>query len=121
MIHHYACFFVSATHGKSGPGQLSSTGPCHRLIYNVGKTSIFAIAPLRLRLTKRQWRVVDANFTNTGELEDIKLIRTGMLATVAKHRIKLERDVKKGFATIMSQCSEGVRSKLEVSDGWNEV
>ena len=61
-------------------------------------------------------RVIEANFINTGELEDTKLIRTGMVGTMVKRRIKLERDVKKGFATITSQCSEGVRSKLEVSD-----
>ena len=29
--------------------------------------------------------------------------------------------MKKGFPTVMSQCSKGVRSKLEGSDGWNEI
>ena len=66
-------------------------------------------------------RVVEVNFTDAGELESLKLIQTSMMGTVVKRRTKLERDVKKGFGTIMSQCSEGVRSKLEVSDGWDEV
>ena len=43
----------------------------------------------------------------------------GTVADVTKHRT--ERDVKKGFATVMPQCNEGVRSKLEVPGGWDEI
>ena len=40
---------------------------------------------------------------------------------MAKRRITLNQDLKKGFATVYDQCSQEVRDKLESSDGWETV
>ena len=40
---------------------------------------------------------------------------------MAKRRITLNQDLKKGFATVYDQCSQEVRDKLESSDGWDTV
>jgi len=55
------------------------------------------------------------------EAEDARVLRMSELGLVAKQRLKLSRDVKKGFTTVTSQCSEGVRSKLEVIEGWDRM
>ena len=40
---------------------------------------------------------------------------------MAKRRITLNQDLKKGFATVYDQCYQEVRDKLESSDGWKTV
>ena len=40
---------------------------------------------------------------------------------MAKRRIALNQDLKKGFATVYDQCSQEVRDKLESSDGLETV
>ena len=40
---------------------------------------------------------------------------------MAKRRITLNQDLKKGFVTVYDQCSQEVRDKLESSDGWDTV
>ena len=40
---------------------------------------------------------------------------------MAKRRITLNQDLKKGFATVYKQCSQEVRENLESSDIWETV
>ena len=40
---------------------------------------------------------------------------------MAKRRITLNQDLKKGFATVYDQCYQEVRDKLELSYGWETV
>ena len=40
---------------------------------------------------------------------------------MAKRRITLNQDLKKGFATVYDQCSQEVKDKLESLDGWETV
>ena len=40
---------------------------------------------------------------------------------MAKRRITLNQDLKKEFAAVYDQCSQEVRDKLELSDGWETV
>ena len=44
-----------------------------------------------------------------------------VVRAVAKRRIALNQDLKKGLATVYDQCSQEVRDKLESSDGWETV
>ena len=70
-------------------------------------------------------RINDIDYTEdqitAGEAEDARVLRTSKLGLVAKQRLKLSRDVKKGFAPVISQYSKGVRSKLEVIKGWDRM
>ena len=53
-------------------------------------------------------RIDKTSFTEeqvkAGELDDMKLTRTGMVATMAKGQTNLKRNMKKGFTTVISQC-----------------
>ena len=58
---------------------------------------------------------------NDPEADDLIIIREEVVRAVAKRRITLNQDLKKGFATVYDQCSQEVRDKLESSDGWDTV
>ena len=55
---------------------------------------------------------------NDPEADDLIIIREEVVRAVAKRRITLNQDLKKGFVTVYDQCSQEVRDKLESSDGW---
>ena len=55
---------------------------------------------------------------NDPEADDLIIVREEVVRVVAKRRITLNQDLKKGFATVYNQCSQEVRDKLESSDGW---
>ena len=58
---------------------------------------------------------------NDPEAEDLKIVRAEEVKSVAKHRLKLEESLKKGYATVYSQCAEEVRDKLKSSDDWERI
>ena len=43
------------------------------------------------------------------------------MKSVVKRRLKLEESLKKGYATVYSQCAEEVRDKLKSSDDWERI
>ena len=49
---------------------------------------------------------------NDPDAEDLKIVRAEEVKSVAKCRLKLEESLKKGYATVYSQCAEEVRDKL---------
>ena len=55
--------------------------------------------------------------SNEPEADDLIIIREEVVRAVAKRRITLNQDLKKGFVTVYDQCSQEVRDKLESSDG----
>jgi hypothetical protein len=58
---------------------------------------------------------------NDPDADDLKIIRAEEVKSVAKHRLKLEESLKKGYATVYSQCAEEVRDKLKSSDDWERI
>ena len=58
---------------------------------------------------------------NDPDAADLAIFRVGVVREVAKRRITLNQDLKKGFVTVYNQCSQEVREKLESSDGWETV
>ena len=52
------------------------------------------------------------------DADDLILVREEVVRAVAKRRITFNQDLKKGFSTVYDQCYQGVRDKLESSDGW---
>ena len=58
---------------------------------------------------------------NDPEDDDLSIVIEEVVRAVAKIRIILNQDLKKGFATVYDQCSQEVREKLESSDGWETV
>ena len=61
---------------------------------------------------------IDGNDPN---VEDLKIVRAEEVKSVAKRRLKLEELLKKGYATVYSQCAEEVRDKLKSSDDWERI
>jgi hypothetical protein len=49
---------------------------------------------------------------NDPDADDLKIVRAEEVKSVAKRRLKLEESLKKGYATVYSQCAEEVRDKL---------
>ncbi len=58
---------------------------------------------------------------NDPNAEDLKIARAEEVKSVVKRRLKLEESLKKGFATVHSQCAEEVRDKLKSSDDWERI
>ena len=46
---------------------------------------------------------------NEPEADDLIIVREEVVRSVAKRRITLKQDLKKGFATVYGQCSQEVR------------
>ena len=46
------------------------------------------------------------------DADDLILVREEVVRAVAKRRITLNQDLKKGFATVYGQCSQEVRDKV---------
>jgi hypothetical protein len=61
---------------------------------------------------------IDGNDPNA---DDLKIVRAEEVRSVAKHWLKLEELLKKGYVTIYSQCAEEVRDKLKSSDDWERI
>jgi len=61
---------------------------------------------------------IDGNDPN---VEDLKIVRAEEVKSVAKRRLKLEESLKKGYATLYSQCAEEVRNKLKSSNDWERI
>ena len=58
---------------------------------------------------------------NDPEADDLIIIREEVVRVVAKRRITLNQDLKKGFDTVYHQCYQEVMDKLESSDRWETV
>ena len=58
---------------------------------------------------------------NDPDAADLTIIRVEVVRAVAKRRINLNQDLNKGFDTVYDQCSQEVRDKLELLDGWEAV
>ena len=58
---------------------------------------------------------------NNPDADDLTIARVEEVRVVAKRRITLNKYLKKGFATVYDQCSQEVRDKLELLDGWETV
>jgi hypothetical protein len=61
---------------------------------------------------------IDGNDPNT---DDLKIVHAEEVKSVVKHWPKLEESLKKGYATVYSQCAEEVRDKLKSSDDWERI
>ena len=48
--------------------------------------------------------------------KDNIIIRTELVKAVAKRRVNLDSDVKRGYAMLYDQCSQDVKDKIEASD-----
>ena len=53
---------------------------------------------------------------NDPDTDDLKIVHAEEVKSVAKHRLKLEESLKKGYVTVYSQCAEKVRDKLKFSN-----
>ena len=51
---------------------------------------------------------------NDKEADEIAIVRVEVVRAVAKRRITLNQDLKKGFATVYDQCSKEVRDLHEL-------
>ena len=60
-------------------------------------------------------------YGNDPNVEDLKIVRAEEVKSVAMHRLKLEESLKKGYATVYSQCAEEVWDKLKSSDDWERI
>jgi hypothetical protein len=58
---------------------------------------------------------------NDPDAEDLKIVCAKEVKSVAKCRLMLEESLKKGYATVYSQCAEEVRDKLKSSDDWERI
>jgi hypothetical protein len=58
---------------------------------------------------------------NDPDAEDLKIVCAEKVKSVAKRQLKLEESLKKGYATVYSQCAEEVRDKLKSSDDWERI
>ncbi len=58
---------------------------------------------------------------NDPDAEDLKIVCAKEVKSVAKWRLKLEESLKKGYATVYSQCVEEVRDKLKSRDDWARI
>ena len=58
---------------------------------------------------------------NDPDADKLTIVRVEVVKAVAKRRITLNQDLKKGFGTVYDQCYQEVRDKLESSDGWEIV
>ena len=58
---------------------------------------------------------------NDPDADKLTIVRVVVVKAVAKRRITLNQDLKKGFATVYEQCSQEVRDKLKSSEGWETV
>ena len=58
---------------------------------------------------------------NYPDADNFIIVREEVVRAVAKRRITLNKDLKKGFATLYDQCSQEVRDNLESSDGWETI
>ena len=58
---------------------------------------------------------------NNRGVDYLTIFRVEVVRAVAKRRITLNQDLKKGFATVYDQCSQEVRDKLESPDGWETI
>ena len=61
---------------------------------------------------------IDGNDPN---VDDLKIVHAVEVKSVVKHWLKLEESLKKGYATVYSQCAEEVRDKLKSSDDWERI
>ncbi len=58
---------------------------------------------------------------NAPDKADLDVIRTEEVKTVAKRRQKLEESLRKGYVTVLDQCSQDVRDKLKATKDWEIV
>ena len=58
---------------------------------------------------------------NDLDADDLATVRVEVVRAVAKRRITLNQDLKKGFSTVYDEASQEVRDKLESSDGWEII
>ncbi len=58
---------------------------------------------------------------NDLDAEDLRIIHAEEVKSVAKRWLKLEESLKKGYATVYSQCAEEVQDKLKSSDNWERI
>ncbi len=58
---------------------------------------------------------------NDPNAEDLKIVCAKEVKSVAKCRLMLEESLKKGYATVYSQCAEEVRDKLKSSVDWERI
>ena len=58
---------------------------------------------------------------NDPKVEDLKIVRAEEVKSVAKRQLKLEESLKKGYATLDSQCAEEVWDNLKSSDDWERI
>jgi len=61
---------------------------------------------------------IDGNDPNA---DDLKIVHAEEVKSVAKRWLKLEESLKKGYATVYSQCAEEVRDKLKSSNDWERI
>jgi len=58
---------------------------------------------------------------NDPNAEDLKIVLAEEVKSVVKCRLKLEESLKKGYATVYSQCAEEVWDKLKSSNDWERI
>jgi hypothetical protein len=58
---------------------------------------------------------------NTPDADDLNIIRSEEVKSVAKRWQKLEDALKKGFAMVYNQCSQEVHDKLENTIDWDKM
>ena len=52
---------------------------------------------------------------------DENILRDAMMAAIGKRIVKLQGDIKKGFAIVYDQCSEAVKSQLKTTENWETI
>jgi hypothetical protein len=55
---------------------------------------------------------------DAADAEDLKIIRAEEVKSVAKRHQKLEKSLKRGFATVYDQCPKEVQEKLKSTKNW---
>ncbi len=55
---------------------------------------------------------------NAADKEDLEIICSEDVKTIAKRRHRLDEALKSGYATLYGQCSQEVRDKLKSMENW---
>jgi hypothetical protein len=58
---------------------------------------------------------------NAPDKDNLNIIRSKEIKSVAKRRQKLGESLMKGFATVYEQCSREVKEKLENTKNWEAI
>ena len=67
------------------------------------------------------WTTNESTPAEVAAARDQNILRDAKMAQLGKRIMKLDSNMKKGFATMYDQCSEAVKLYLETVDNWDRI